>query len=325
MAQYSGLRKECLAEFFGIFIFMTLGCAGNASITLTHSNFTAWEGSMMWGVAVALAIYIFVDISGAHFNPSVTIAFWLFNKFPKQKVLPYLLAQTAGAFLGVAVVYGLYFNFFTVKNLDTAKIFMTDLNPALYVWQAFLVEMLITAILVTSLMGLNDAGNRHAQKAVMPLLVGLVVATIGCGFGGLTGWSMNAARDVGPRLFLLLNGWGEVALTNNRAFPYIIVTIFAPTLGGVVGAFIYKVLFGYIPLRVGKKMPETVLNETKDRAEAVLHEAKEQAAELLPAAADKTAPEAAASGAEAAPAETAEKAAEMQSEAAETDQNTPRA
>lgn len=253
MSEHYNLRKQCLAEFFGIFIFMTLGCAGNASIALTHSNFTSWEGCMMWGVAVALAIYIFVDISGAHFNPSVTIAFWLFNKFPKEKVIPYLIAQVAGAFAGSVVVYAMYYNFFTEKTLDTAKIFMTDLNPSLYVWQAFLVEMLITAILVTSLMGLNDAGNRHAQKAVMPLLVGLVVATIGCGFGGLTGWSMNAARDLGPRLFLLLTGWGEVALTNNRAVPYILVTTFAPTFGGIVGAFMYKFLFGYIPLNPFRK------------------------------------------------------------------------
>lgn len=102
------LNRQCVAEFLGtgLLIFFGAGCV--AALRVAGASFGQWEISIIWGLGVAMAIYLTAGVSGAHLNPAVTIALWLFACFERRKVLPFIVAQTAGAFCAAALVYGLY-------------------------------------------------------------------------------------------------------------------------------------------------------------------------------------------------------------------------
>jgi glycerol uptake facilitator protein len=184
----------------------------------------------------------------------VTIALCLFANFERRKVVPYILAQIAGAFCSAALVYGLYYNLFfdyeqshqmvrgSIESLDLAGIFSTYPNPHIGVGQAFLVEAVITAVMMGLIMALTDDGNGLPRGPMAPLLIGLLIAVIGGSMGPLTGFALNPARDFGPKLFAWLAGWGNVAFTGGRDIPYFLVPIFGPIVGASLGAVGYRYL-----------------------------------------------------------------------------------
>lgn len=247
------LKAQCLAEFLGTFVFVFFGIGCVAALKLAGVAFGQWEIGIVWGLAVALGVYLTAGISGAHLNPAVTLALWLFACFDKRKVLPYMVAQVAGAFCAAALVYWLYCQLFinaenvaqitrgSVDSLAQASVFSTYPHALISVSQAFLVEVVITAILLILIFALTDDGNGVPRGALAPLLIGLVVAVIGATFGPLTGFAMNPARDLGPKLFAYLAGWGKIALSGGHAVPYFLIPIFAPMVGGCLGALIYRV------------------------------------------------------------------------------------
>ncbi len=108
--------------------------------------------------------------------------------------------------------------------------------------QAFLVEVVITTILMGVIMALGDDSNGLPRGPLAPLLIGLLVAVIGSSMGPLTGFAMNPARDFGPKLMTFFAGWGEIAFTGGRDIPYFLVPIFAPILGACLGAAGYRAL-----------------------------------------------------------------------------------
>ena len=201
-----------------------------------------------------MAVYLAAGVSGAHLNPAVTIALWLFGTFERHRVPAYILAQVAGAFCSAALVYGLYSSLFfdfeqaqqmvrgSVESLELASIFSTYPHASLSFGQAFLVEVVITAILLAMIMAITDDGNGLPSGPLAPLLIGLLIAVIGGAMGPLTGFAMNPARDFGPKLMTFLAGWGDVAFTGGRDIPYFLVPIFAPILGACLGAAGYKAL-----------------------------------------------------------------------------------
>ncbi|MFR0674799.1 MIP/aquaporin family protein [Enterobacterales bacterium AW_CKDN230030176-1A_HGKHYDSX7] len=246
------LRAQCLAEFLGtaLLIFFGTGCV--AAMKVAGAGFGLWEISIVWGIGVSMGIYLTAGISGAHLNPAVSIALWLFAGFERRKVPFYVLAQVLGAFCSAALVYTLYSNLFfdfeqshgmvrgSVESLELASIFSTYPNAALNVGQAFLVEVVITAILMGVIMALTDDNNGLRRGPMAPLLIGLLVAVIGSAMGPLTGFAMNPARDFGPKLMTFLAGWGEVSLTGGRDIPYFLIPIVAPILGACLGAAAYR-------------------------------------------------------------------------------------
>jgi glycerol uptake facilitator protein len=225
-------------------------------LKLAGASFGQWEISIIWGLGVAMAIYLTAAISGAHLNPAVTIALWLFACFDGRKVLPYIVAQIAGAFCAAALVYGLYYNLFfdfeaanhmvrgSDESLALAGIFSTYPNAHISVGQAFLVETVITAILMCLILALTDDGNGIPRGPLAPLLIGILIAVIGASMGPLTGFALNPARDFGPKMFAYLAGWGKVAFTGARDIPYFLVPIFGPIIGACLGAFGYRMLIG---------------------------------------------------------------------------------
>ena len=248
-------RGEYLAEFLGTFVFLLCGIGCVAGLKLAGAAFGQWEISIIWGIAVAMGVYLTAGVSGAHLNPSVTVALAVFGSFPRRKVIPFILAQTFGAFCAAALAYLLYQNLFDLalakagsdaaQRLGLAGTFCTFPNPNITMTQAALTETVITAVLMALIMALTDDGNGLPKGPLAPLLIGLLVALIGGAFGPLTGFAMNAARDFGPRLFAFLAGWGSDAMTGypinaNLSAPYFLVPLIAPVVGACLGAFLYK-------------------------------------------------------------------------------------
>ena len=275
----STLKGQCIAEFLGTatIIFFGAGCV--AAMKIAGASFGLWEISIVWGLAVAMAVYLTAGISGAHLNPAVSVALWLFANFEGRKVIPYTFAQVAGAFCSAALVYGLYHNLFldyeqthhmvrgSVESLDLAGIFSTYPNPHISVGQAFLVEMVITAIMMGLIMALTDDGNGLPRGPMAPLLIGFLIAIIGAAMGPLTGFALNPARDFGPKLFAWAAGWGNVAFTGARDIPYFLVPIFGPLIGASLGAFGYRVLIGNnLPGKVAEKQEKSVPRAAQRKA-----------------------------------------------------------
>lgn len=268
----STLKGQCIAEFLGtgLIIFFGAGCV--AAMKLAGASFGQWEISIIWGLGVSMAIYLSAAISGAHLNPAVTIALWLFACFDRRKVAPYIVAQVAGAFCAAALVYGLYYNLFfnfeethqivrgSTESLDLAGIFSTYPNSLVGTGQAFLIEMVITAVLMALIMALTDDGNGIPRGPLAPLLIGLLIAVIGASMGPLTGFALNPARDFGPKLFAWAAGWGDIAFTGGREVPYFLVPIFGPLVGACLGAFGYRAL-------IGRHLPCDVCVADKEEAE----------------------------------------------------------
>ncbi|MCS4285082.1 glycerol uptake facilitator protein [Pseudomonas sp. BIGb0278] len=264
-----------MAEFFGtaLLIFFGTGCV--AALKVAGASFGLWEISIIWGVGVSMAIYLTAGVSGAHLNPAVSIALSLFAGFEKRKLPFYILAQVAGAFCAAALVYSLYSTLFfdyeqshamvrgSQASLELASVFSTYAHPALSIGQAFLVEMIITAILMAVIMALTDDNNGLPRGAMAPLLIGLLIAVIGSAMGPLTGFAMNPARDFGPKLMTFLAGWGDIAFTGGRDIPYFLIPIFAPIVGACLGAAAYRGL-------IARNLPtaQVALGQTDDNSQS---------------------------------------------------------
>ncbi len=192
---------------------------------------------------------------GGHLNPAVTVALWLFACFPGRKVVPYIVAQVAGAFGGAVLAWILYSTLFTQfetvhhmvrgswKACSWPVLFSTYPAPELSIWHAALVEVVITLDADgDDHAALTDDGNGVPRGPLAPLLIGILVAVIGASTGPLTGFAMNPARDFGPEIVHLVRRVGQYRHDRGRDIPYFIVPIIAPLLGACLGAAIYRFL-----------------------------------------------------------------------------------
>jgi glycerol uptake facilitator protein len=248
MNQKPSLSAELLAEFLGTFVLILLGTGVVAMVVLfpskvsgetIHGGYT--NITIGWGLAVTMGIYIAGRISGAHLNPAVTVSLAVFRGFPWSKVLPYSMAQVAGAFFAAALVYRNYLPAFHLVDpgLDhTAGIFTTfpafpDLPQA-----GFLDQVIGTALLLLLIFAITDERNVPAAGSILsPILIGLVVVGIGMSFGAMHGYAINPARDFGPRLFTVFAGFRNNGITDGT--HQWIVPIAGPLVGGLVGAGAY--------------------------------------------------------------------------------------
>ncbi len=255
------LPAQLLAEFLGTMLLIILGDGVVAMVTVFGHDEP--PGSVIkggytnvtlgWGLAVTLAVYLTRRVSGAHLNPAVTLALALYRKFPWGRVLPFCLAQVAGAFLGAAVVFVNYYPMFQAVDPElskTAGVFTTfPADPNAH-WGFFLFDQLVgTAILVGMIFALTDRENDPVPSGFTPLLVGLVVVAIGVSWGGMHGYAINPARDLGPRLFTLAAGFRNTGFGTNAWW----VPIVGPLLGGVVGGLVYdRLIRPYLPPAEGR-------------------------------------------------------------------------
>ena len=152
-------------------------------------------------------------------------------------------------------------------SLYLASIFSTYPAASISVWLAALVEIVITSMLIGLIMALTDDGNGVPKGPLAPLLIGLLVAVIGAATAPLTGFAMNPARDLGPKTFAWLAGWGDVAFTGGKDIPYFLVPLCAPVVGAALGAFSYRKL-------IGRHLPcDTCVEEEKESTSTTQHNA----------------------------------------------------
>jgi glycerol uptake facilitator protein len=241
------LFAQLLAEFLGTFVLILFGTGVVAMVVLfpskvpgemVHGGYT--NITVGWGLGVTMGIYVAGNISGAHLNPAVTMTLAVFRDFPWSKVIPYSIAQTAGAFAAAALVYCNYLPAF--RQLDpalekTAGVFTTfPAFPAVPV-AGFLDQVIGTALLLLLILAITDEFKSVPAANLTPLMIGLVVVAIGMSFGGMHGYPINPARDFGPRLFTAVAGFRNNGLTDGTAAWWI--PVLAPLLGGLVGAAVY--------------------------------------------------------------------------------------
>ncbi len=222
-----------------------------AALVVAGAKLGQWEISIIWGFGVTMAIYVTAEVSGAHLNPAVTLALMTRRGFEKSKVLPYIISQILGAFSSAGLVYFLYRQLFiaydkthgiirgSVESLSTAGIFSTYPNPHIDNFQAFVVEVVITAVLMMTIFAVGDDQNGAPKGHASAILVGIVIAVIGASMGPLTGFAMNPARDFEPKLFTFFAGWGKVAFTGGLSNPYFWVPILGPIVGAQLGGLVY--------------------------------------------------------------------------------------
>jgi glycerol uptake facilitator protein len=203
-----------------------------------HGGFT--NITFGWGLGVTMGIYIAGKVSGAHLNPAVTLAVAVFRKFPWRKVIPYSIAQTAGAFAAAALVFWNYrpaFHQVDPQLQSTAGVFTTfPAFPGLP-HTGFLDQLIGTGLLMLLVFAITDEYNAPPGSNMVPAMIGLVVVAIGMSFGGMHGYPINPARDFGPRLFTVLAGFRNNGFTDGTHVWWI--PIVAPLLGGLAGAALY--------------------------------------------------------------------------------------
>lgn len=228
-----------LAEFIGTMILIILGNGVVANVVLHKSkgNNSGWIViTAGWGFGVAVAAYATGWISGAHLNPALTIALASIGKFSWALVPGYILAQLLGAFTGAVFVYLTYKQHYDESDDADGKLATFSTGPAIrnLFWNS-VTEIVGTAMLVLGILGITQTQNNLAGMGTF--MVGVLVWALGLSLGGPTGYAINPARDLGPRIaHALLPIKGK----RDSDWGYAIVPVVAPIIGGVAGAFIFK-------------------------------------------------------------------------------------
>lgn len=231
------------AELIGTAILILLGDGVVAAVLLNESK--AQNGGWIvitfgWGFAVAVAVYAVGQFSGAHINPAVTVGLASADLLEWGDVPIYIAGQFAGAIIGAVLVYLAYLPHWAITEDPGLKLAVFSTGPAVRKYGANVVtEVIGTFLLVMAVLAIG--GNQApADAGLTPLLVGFLVVSIGLSLGGPTGYAINPARDLGPRIahaVLPIAGKGE------SDWGYSWVPVVGPLIGGVLGALAYKVLF----------------------------------------------------------------------------------
>ncbi len=232
------------AEVLGTMILILLGDGVVAGVLLNKSKAqnSGWIViTTGWALAVAVAVYAVGRISGAHLNPAVTLGLAMAGKFAWVDVPGYIFAQFIGAFLGALLVWLAYLPHWAVTEDRSLKLAVFSTAPAIRHYPAnLLTEIIGTFVLVFGVMAIS-ANAAPAQSGLAPLLVGFLVWAIGLSLGAPTGYAINPARDLAPRLAHALL---PIAGKGDSDWGYSWVPVVGPVAGGLIGAVAYIGLFG---------------------------------------------------------------------------------
>ena len=262
-----GSTRAFMGETIGTYILVLFGIGSVAAAVATGAQMGLWQVAVVWAFGVALAIYVSANVSGAHLNPAVSLAFAIFRRSEFSfRMLPlYWTAQLIGAVLAGVTVLAMFSAFIVRFEADSGLVRGEDgsqlsammfgeyfPNPAMYgtgpeaaelispVGAAF-VEGFGTAILVLVIFSLTERRNAGlSTKNMTPLLIGFTVAALISLFAPLTQAGWNPARDFGPRIVAFLAGWGSIAIPgpSNGFWVYIV----GPMIGAPIGAAVHEYL-----------------------------------------------------------------------------------
>ncbi len=250
---------DFLGEMLGTAIIVLFGC-GSITVSVLFGNpLSLVEICLIWGIAVSLAIYSTRFLSCAHLNPAVTIALVLGGRMPSKKLPGYILAQFVGAFLAAALLYFVFRDSIATyeslhhiirgspESVKTAMMFGEFYpNPSageavrVSMFTGFLAEFLGTAILLFFVLILtHDCNIGSPGDQLTPFFIGLAVSINILLFGFISQAGFNPARDLAPRLFAYMAGWGDAALAGGMVGS-ILVYVIGPITGGAFTALMFR-------------------------------------------------------------------------------------
>jgi glycerol uptake facilitator len=245
-----------LAELLGTMLLIIFGdgVVANVVLSKTKGQNSGWIViTTGWAMAVTIAVYAVGAYSGAHINPAVTIALVSIGKVSVGQAIIYIAGQYAGAIIGAIIVFIAYRDHFAATEDQGLKLAVFCTGPAIRNLGANLItEIIGTFTLVFGVLSMLSTRNLVEKTGFAPgfgpFLVGLLVWGIGLSLGGPTGYAINPARDLGPRIahaFLPIPGKGS------SDWGYSWVPVIGPIIGGILGALIYTWTLGSIPAPTG--------------------------------------------------------------------------
>jgi glycerol uptake facilitator protein len=249
----NGLMGPFIGEVFGTFLLILLGDGVVANVGLAPRLAAPaynWNTiTIGWAFAVVVAVYVSAGVSGAHLNPAVTIGLAAKGAFPWGKVIPYVIAQLIGAFLGALGVFLTYME--GLQSAGMPNVWCTGpgsvfgsafwggagaaATGSYSLFNACLAEFFGTAVLLWGVCAAGDTKNNAIGANLGGMLVGLVVLAVGLSLGGPSGYSINPARDLGPRIFGAIVGTSGLF----SGLYWLIPPVLVPVIGGVFGCLSY--------------------------------------------------------------------------------------
>jgi glycerol uptake facilitator protein len=228
-----------LAEAIGTALLVLLGDGVVAGVLLTRSKAqnAGWIViTFGWGLALALAVYAVAGISGAHLNPAVTLALAIDGTTAMADVPLYLAGQFVGAFVGAVLVWLHYLPHWAETEDPGLKLAVFSTGPAIRNTTANLISEIIGTFVL--IFGILAIGGPSAP--ITPLVVGFLLLAIGLSLGGPTGYAINPARDLGPRI---AHAVLPIAGKGSSDWAYSWIPVVGPLIGGAIGSVVYTTLF----------------------------------------------------------------------------------
>ncbi|XP_008996586.1 aquaporin-7 isoform X3 [Callithrix jacchus] len=245
------LVREFLAEFMSTYVMMVFGLGSVAHMVLSKKHGSYLAVNLAFGFGVTMGVHMAGNISGAHMNAAVTFANCALGRLPWRKFPVYVLGQCLGSFLAAATIHTLFYTailhfsggqLMVTGPVATAGIFATYLPDYMTLWRGFLNEE-----------------NNPALPGTQALVIGILVVTIGMSLGMNTGYAINPSRDLPPRIFTFIAGWGKQVFSDGENWWW--VPVVAPPLGAYLGGIIYVVFIGSTIPREPPKLEDPVTYE----------------------------------------------------------------
>ncbi|XP_008693339.1 aquaporin-7 isoform X2 [Ursus maritimus] len=260
--------REFLAEFMSTYVMMVFGLGSVAHMVL-GGKFGSFLGvNLGFGFGVTMGVHMAGNISGAHMNAALTFTNCALGRMSWKKFPVYVLGQFLGSFLAAATIYCLFYSIIEFSGghltvtgpLATASIFATYLPDHSTLWRGFLDEVLVTGMLQLCLFAITDKENNPALQGTQALVIGILIIVIGVSLGMNTGYAMNPSRDLPPRFFTYIAGWGVQVF---RARDWWWVPVVAPFLGAYLGGIIYLVFIGSTIARRPQILEDSMMYEDR--------------------------------------------------------------
>lgn len=236
------MLTECLGEFFGTMMLIILGNGAVASSLLHKSkgHQAGWVAiTAGWFIAVVMGIFVAQSVGSpnADINPVISLAKFTWHYYPMDKTVFFILAQIAGAFVGAVLVWLVYLPHWKETECSNLKLMVFSTKPAIRAYpHNLLCEAIATAVLVLGVAAIFSKSSAGPVNGLGPYLVGALVWGIGLSLGGPTGYAINPARDLGPRLAHALL---PIAGKGTSDWTYAWVPVLGPILGGMLAAWIW--------------------------------------------------------------------------------------
>ncbi|MEC5141750.1 MIP/aquaporin family protein [Pediococcus pentosaceus] len=236
----NSLSLQLLGEFIGTFVLVLLGDGVVAGVSLRKSKAegSGWIAiTLGWGIAVTLGVYASSFLSSAHLNPAVSVGMAIAGKFPWSSVIPYSIAQILGGLVGGIVVWIHYYPHWKETKDKDAILGTFATEPAIRNYSMnFISEVVGTAVLIFGLLAFTRG---QFTQGLNPIAVGVLITAIGLSLGGTTGYAINPARDLGPRL---AHAMLPIANKGGSDWAYSWVPILGPVVGAILGAICFNLI-----------------------------------------------------------------------------------